>query len=384
MAGTIVGSIEHFFAGTGLGTASVQTMFVSMYNFLNNNSASLGVQRLAYNTGSQGTGMTQFRGMNYYDQPNPAGENAWAVFRFVSASVPFDMLIQWSGAAAFGNAPGSPGVMNNTSPINNGLGIAFAQSADGLTSWAGSTLNNGSDTKGAIVWTSSSISSTIYHPRSNDAIRAGAHGTNRQSTMGIGISQNSTYRAHMIADYDNFVWLYDAGATGAYAMIFFGAYTPMSGLSVQVPYFSMMKSALPTAVATAFGPTAGSTTDNGGIGYPSPAISGTLSLGIDRISTTFFQNANSQPNRAFATPRWDEFPVYVGLFESPTIVGMTGQAFDFIRDVYNLSSHDTNAAGTRAVFGNNTTATNKYTFPWASGTVPGTGITRQGLRFSIP
>jgi hypothetical protein len=100
MAGPIVGTIEHYFAGAGLTTASVQTFFVNCYNFLNNNTGSLGVQRIAFNTGSKDTCMTLTRGMNFYDQSNPAGQNAFACFRFLSASVPFDVLIQWTGGSA--------------------------------------------------------------------------------------------------------------------------------------------------------------------------------------------------------------------------------------------------------------------------------------------
>lgn len=382
MAGPIVGSVEHYFNGVGLGTASVQVLFVNTFNFLNNNTASLGIQRLAYNTGSKGAGMVQFRGMNYYDQPLPAGENAWAVFRFLSASIPFDVLIQWAGVSGLGTAPGAPALINNTAGTN-AFAIAVAQRADMTSAWGGSTNNNGSDTKSTPVWISSSISSTIYYPRSNDAIRGGTHGASRQNMMGNTFLNNIQTRHHFMADYDNFAIFNDVGAANAYELYFFGMYTPMSGLNVNVPYFAFHDAVLPIAAATAYGP-AGGGTPGGGIGYPQQHISGSVGVGFDRIGTTFFQSSAAQANLAFPTPRWDEFPLIVGVYETtPTIIeGMTGQHFDFLREAYNIATHDTNGDGSRAVFGSTTVASLKVTAPFHTGTSPGSGVTRAGVQFT--
>lgn len=378
MAGTIAGSIEHYQAAT-ITTASCQSFFVSCYNFLNNNTASLGLQRIAYHTGSTPTGATPVRGMNYYDQPNPAGDNAWACFRFLSATVPFDILIQASNGTAFGNSPGNPGLANASSATQL-FGLAFACTPNSGTAWNGSQNNNGFDTKGAVVWASSSQSSTIWFPRSNEALRAGTHGTLKQNMMGLTISSIS-YRAHFIADYDNLVILYDSGATNAYSMIMIGLVTPVSGLTMNVPYFALLDQVLPTSDNIQIGSLAGTGAENGGIAYPNHSISGTTSVAIDRFSA-FLQTSQGQPNKSFPTPQWNEFPMNVGCFENP-IIGLCGQN-TFVRETYNIATHDTNAAGTRACFGAATVASLKFTVPWHSGTIPGTGVTKEGVRFTYP
>ena len=381
MAGPIHGSIEHLFLGTGQTTGSAQTTFVSIYNFLNNNTGSLGIKRIAYNTGSQNSGMALTRGMNYYDQANPAGDNAWACFCFQSASIPWYVLIQWVGNAnVFGAAPGSPGLFKaSTTP--NAVGIAIAQRVDGGNPWNGSSGSNGSDTKGTPVW-HPGTSSMVLHPRSNDAVRGGVHGSSRQNMMGFSIGTNNDYRMQQVADYDNLAILFDLSNDNSYLPMYFGQYTALSGVNPQVPYFSFNDSLnIPTTAGTQFGDIAGSTTAQGGIGYPNVAVSGTCGVGTDRYGFFFFQNTAAQPNRAFATPLFDEFPLLVGIYEPNNQVGATGQVYDFYREVFNVASHDTNSDGTRAAFGTTVQATIKLTIPWNSGTVPGSGVSRSGVTF---
>jgi hypothetical protein len=104
---------------------------------------------------------------------------------------------------------------------------------------------------------------------------------------------------------------------------------------------------------------------------------------VDRYGAAFFQNTNAQPNRAFAQNRFDEWPILVGIYESPNQMGAMGQIYDFAREIYNVASHDTNADGTRAAFGTTTVAAIKLTLPWHSGTVPGSGATVAGTQFGL-
>lgn len=378
MAGPIHGSLEHYFAGTGLGTGSNNVAFVNIYRFLNNNTGSLGIRRIAYNTGSTPTGASNTRDMNYFDEANPAGGNAWACFYFSSASIPFNILIQTANGLTFGNAPGSPGLYRGTT-TTAGVGIAFAQRADGGDCWNGSSGSNGYDTKGTPVWNARTSSMALY-PRSNDGIRGGSHATSKQNTIGIGVGANTDFRMSLVADYDNFCWVHDATADVSYETIMFGIYTPISGISPDIPYFCMTSAGLPITVTT-YGDLAGTSTTNGGISYPNLALSGTCILGNDRYGTTFFSNVYAAPNRAFATPRYDEHPILLGINESPNQVGIMGQAYEFFREVYNIATHDTNGDGSRAAFGNTTLANIKLTIPWDPGVVPGSGLTRTGYQF---
>lgn len=377
MAGPIRGSIEHYFLGTGLGTGSCQSFFVNVYNFFNNNSASLGIQRISYNTGSQATGMEKFRGMNYFDSPNPCGENSWAVFRFMSASIPFDVLIQHAAATACNSAPAIPCLMNATNTTYHFM-ASVAHSGSGDSTWNGTLKNDGNDVKGSPVW--KNAANTFYTPRSNDSTRAGAQGTLKQNMMGMNVTTNGTYRQHIIADYDSFVILLDLAADNSYYAMGYNSYTPTTGLTATVPYFGFCTTALPIVEGTGFGSVDGTANTNGGCAHPSLGVSGSCSCGFDRIGTTFFKSANAQANKAWPIQHFDEFPLFVGIFETPHI-GLCGQHSYFLREAYNIATHDTNADGSRAAFGSTTLADIKLTVPWHSGTVPGTGISRTGVQF---
>ena len=380
MAGPIKGSIEHFFAGAGLLSGTAQSAFVNIYSFLNNNTGTLGIRRLAYHTGSKGTGMADTRGMNFYDQANPAGENAWACFGFMSASVPWYVLVQWTGGTAIGTAPGSPALFESSAATTHMFAVAFAQRVDGGNPWNGSSGSNGIDTKGTPVW-HPGTSSLVVHPRSNDAVRGGSHGTSRQNLMGFSSLASTNYRMQLVADYDNIAIMFDSGADNSYAGIIFGQYVPLSGTNPQVPYVSIKDTTVPFTAGTQYGPSNGSSAQQGGIGYPDVSISGTCSSGNDRYGTTFFQTTLAQPNRAYGTPLYNEFPMLVGLNEQNNQVGATGQMGSFFCEVYNVSTHDTNGARTRAAFGTTTLASVKMTIPWNSGTVPGSGVNRAGVQF---
>lgn len=199
--------------------------------------------------------------------------------------------------------------------------------------------------------------------------------------MGFSGLTSLNYRMHLVADYDNIVIMIDVNADNSYGAIMFGQYVPLSGTNPQVPYVSIKDTSLPFTAGTQYGTPAGSAAQQGSIGYPDVSISGSCSSGNDRYGTALFQSNLAQPNRAYGTPLYNEFPLLVGLNEQNNQVGATGQMHSFFCEVYNVSTHDTNGAGTRAAFGNTTLATIKLTIPWSSGTVPGSGVTRAGVQF---
>jgi len=117
-------------------------------------------------------------GLTRWDAGAPPGNNAWAVYEFTQASVPFWVLIQYAKESIdfsyqrLGEPPGAPGstqsIMSNTTPTtqnrNNGVNIAIAFMLDGTSPWTGSTNNDGSDTKSNPVWKTDAIK----FPRGND------------------------------------------------------------------------------------------------------------------------------------------------------------------------------------------------------------------------
>lgn len=378
MAGPIAGLVECFLT-TGFASGTTQSFFVSCFNFLYQSRDLLGLSLVAYHTGAKGTGMANARGMGYFDSADPCGTNAFACFRFNSASKPFDLLIQWTDAGtAFGTAPGSPALMNGGAG-GNAFGWAVGQRLDGGPAWNGSSGSNGMDTKGTPVW-HPGTSSAAYYPRSNDSIRAGTHGASKQNCLGVSVTSNNAYRAHFFADYDTFAYALDISADNSYTVQYITAYTPLSGVNPDLSYCSFGSTVAVTSPATVYGDVAGSL--GGGISYPNLALSGTCACTTDRY-TTIFPAVLTQPNRAYATPQWNEMPIAVAIYETPSQMGMVGQINSFIKEVFNIATHDTNATGTRCVFGDTTVATTKVTLPFHSGTTPGTGLTKGGVYFSL-
>jgi hypothetical protein len=214
-------------------------------------------------------------------------------------------------------------------------------------------------------------------------IRGGSHGALKQNMMGFTMNPSTDFRQSLLADYDNFCILYDISVDNTYSVIMYGAYTPLSGLHVDIPQFCFDPggTVLPLAVGTAFGDLVGSNTAQGGMSYPTIASGGNCVTSFDRYGTIFFQNVNASPNQAFLTTRYDEYPFLVGINETPNLIGATGQSFQFYREVYNMATHDTNVDGSRAVFGNITIPNVKLTVPWYTGTIPGSGVSRAGVQF---
>lgn len=402
MAGPIHGLLECFQQGIVSTTGSAQSLFVNCFNFLNTNTGTLGVRLIAYNTGTNIAGFPAGpRGMGMYPpfSTNPAGTDAWACFGFLSASKPWYIHFQLAAGANLGAADnaGKPALVDNGASFSQGIAFSFAQMTNGGNPWNGTsgslgTGSAGTDTKGTPVWINNSGSNVVaYYPRSNDPVRGGANGTNHENMIGVAVASNAAYRAHFVADYDNFLVATDTGADGSYDnFLLFGAYTPLSGFSnpsVDLPYFCLFSNVIPWANSTTFGPFGGGTV-GGGVTYPQVSVSGTCTMMTERLAATtgLFQDPLSQPNKMYPVQRWDELPILLGAYEFNStdmhvICGQLGQHFEFVREVYNIPTHDTSMNGQRAVIGAIATKAQKITIPWASGTVPGSGFSMGGIPF---
>jgi hypothetical protein len=199
--------------------------------------------------------------------------------------------------------------------------------------------------------------------------------------MGYSSLSSIDYRMHLVADYDNFAFAFDQSADATYGLTFFGQYVPSTGLTPYIPYFAFHNTSIAPTAGTALGSVAGND-GGGGISFPDIYASGTVSLGVDRLAQWI--QVSTQPNKMYNIQRFDEFPMFVGGFETPNQMGIVGQHSSFLREVFNMSNHDTNATGTRMVIGSSLTlATVKTSIPWHSGTTPGTGATRTGIQFGM-
>lgn len=331
---------------------------------------------LASNNGSGGTGE------DYYDGGSPAGENAWIYTEWDSgAGQLFGVLAQYADGTAFGTSPGNPGQIDGGAL--DGVGFAMAVRDDGTSPWGGTTNDDGSDTKGATVWTPGS-SSVHAFPRANGV--GGDEATNKeQMTRFVDQgSTNATGRYHFVANADGLLLLGDINDDGSYTQIFMGRYTPRAGLSglLTTPYVMVRDTTISgwffRGSSNVYGDLTGVSARNGGlVALPADDVMQftTTVVGSSQDSTFYQPNALISPN---------EFePMPMGLLAHES--GKTGDFglagfvdSELVAAIYNSTSHQTNAAGTLAYVGVTTTAAFKHAISWDGGAAPGNGVTRAG------
>jgi hypothetical protein len=383
MSGQIRGKIECFL-NEGNGNNNAQAFFKGLYDcFLAHPNMTLvarsaGASKPAANIG-------------YYDAADAFGNNCWAVFKMAATAVGggprnFDyyVLIQHATASTFGTSPGNPGLIIGSTGSSSGVvGIAAAIGVGGDGNpWKGAGATIGANTKGTPVWGAPVGGSHVHVlPRSNNG--GGSHSANRENCAYVfeqyAFTASVKYRAHVVADDDSIVVAMDDSDDNTYALTYVGPYSLRQDLPVPYPLvmLSTGTSVLPFAPNTNYGPTAGNTPAEGGVVHRDNNI-GVRSVFMDRLND-IVNSSTIQPNRVFATPEFDEFPVPIYLNESPH-AGFMGQ-IDFIREVANIATHDTSADKKRMVVGIATLGTVKMTIPWDGVTTPKSGITRQGIDF---
>lgn len=380
------------------GSQGTGELFISLYKWLTTSGSTIaGIKLIANSTGSTVQASAP-GGFNYPNQPNPIGNNAWAVFAWTSASLPFYALLQvatGTSTTPFGAVPGNPAVFPNTAgnyAAYGGIGLQIAMRADGGNPWNGTSGALGSDTKGSTVWSSSSLGGTVVSPlyvwpRCNSV--SGNFETNKQKLLPIaahawiaGPSANGN-RVHAAADFENFGIARDTFNTvNSYNYFWFGRYEVYDSCSVgsgrlspNVPYamfFRDGESSDPTIAIGAtnvYGSATGDTDLEGGIAHS--YLSGVVvGCSLDTLAVTPFASQYN-PNRAYPTAMYDEYPVMLFMNESsapiPQSWGMLGQT-SFLRFIYNAFVGDTNANLSRVVLGSNplTQLSSKFTFPWSS------------------
>lgn len=386
MSGKIIGSVEHYIP-TGITSGSCKMAFVSAFKFLHTLGPQVGVQLIAWNYGTQPVGTRAAWAGNvpdYYDQPNTAGENAWACFRFTSASYPFDVFMQWGFTAAWSDI-----LYLNAGTAQAQMGFSMCARTDGGNPWNGSTSAGGLDTKGTPLFVTGS-SPGLHYPISNDpSITAAIHGATGRNIVGTDSSTNNDARYHYVGDKDGFLVLWDEGADSVYEGMYMGSYSPFECGNINPPLpIVVFKGNVPWSPATQYGTPAGTGANQGAIALPSGSFSGSCPVTNDRLDILFANNL-AQPSHAYPTPAYNEMPIAIGAISSSVGANAWRAFLGYIdtplcRETYNVPFHDTNQNGTRAVFGTTTLASIKFSIPFHSGTTPGAGLTQQGVQFTIP
>lgn len=358
-------------------------MYVSATKFLTSSQAtSLGITRVAYSTGSAGTGS------GYADEALHVGQNPWSVYKFDNSRGRFYMLIQACSNDHPNTTTGIPVKFDNATNAS-GFAVSFAIRGDLGSPWNGTTHNDGTDVKGTPVWTPGPSNLMVW-PRSNST--GGANATDKENMMTVpviggynGISPQFGCKMSIVADLDNIIFLLDERADNCYRMLYFGRYTPRGDMFPKpaFPYVCLRNASVDSNGFDfgTYGPTtSGILSADGGVTHPYAPVSGTLATTITSLST--FWNTSMQPASLTGPSRifkFDEWPIYISVDEFPSS-GYLG-TIDWIRYCWGPECCNTNAAATRAYFGNNTVRTTRVSVPWNPVVRPSMGVNRLGTLF---
>lgn len=233
---TVIGSVNHtLWRPVGGNSSQFATtfadMFVSLYRFLNSARAqSIGIFRRACNF-NNGSSDCDYAIRTPGIKP---GDNAWAVFEFTNANQPFWILIQQSDSltnANFGTGTGAPGGVDYSRRMS-ACAVSFAVREDGGSPWNGTTLNNGSDTKGSQVWTPGASRLSMF------PINNGSRGTFRTAREGmhplcLWLESDSSARTrltmfHCIATEDSLTVIVGMCGGLQNMVTYMGSYNPIS------------------------------------------------------------------------------------------------------------------------------------------------------------
>jgi hypothetical protein len=288
---------------------------------------------------------------------SPAAEQAWAVWRAVSASLSFDVIIKWSWGQFYTGGQLEIG----TSNYGVGLGVAFHSSSQ---AWSGSTGDDGSDT---FVSSNPWKSGSLIFPRQNEG--GGAHNpTDREYVAAFSIDPPSATTRIVGVSTDDWVMWHLSSSQSDDRFFYFGPYVPLTS-SHTFPYIMLAQESNNfLGVEQGYGSTAELNTRNGGITYIT---------GVARMPNEFIPKI-AYPRTRFSTEvqvafsasgaePFNEIPLLLASAEDESPVGTLGY-LDPIRAVNsNIKNYDTIVSGARLVlsgFGMQSAA--QITIPWTA------------------
>ncbi len=374
MAGTLTGSIEHYLS-SATGVDMARDIFACLVNFFDGHAQ---MTRIASQAGSSYVGTQSLALPGYTSDGNRSGVNAFGVWRWdkVNGDKVY-ILVQHSGGATIGTAPGNPGVAQG----NYGVAVQYAMDSSGGNPWNGGTANAGADAKnGTNVWVPNGGTLLVW-PRPNGP--GGTYATGRQYLCAVGYYTPTPARFHIIMDDDQIAMACDMGNNSGYDYLhYFGPYTVRTGLTAGTGAYVCMNltgmDALTTPWDTDLGVLDGSTAYEGG------AVLTTANQ-VRTIRCASLYDANDtqySPNPL--VPGFDIFDAFVRMHDatSPSQYGFFGKIDpSFLAFVCNANSLSTNSTKTRCVFGSSTKSHAKWLLPWDGATIPGSGLSQTGVQF---
>lgn len=363
---------------TGLTLAQYsQAIFKITWDFFKHMESVGNCAEVARNNGSGATGT------DFYDGANPFQTNAWAVFRFKNSGVRnlnYYVHFQYTASNNFGTSPGNPALFRGTTGTGTashlGFSMAAALDSSNVTAspWNGTSLANGSDTKGDPVWVAPPGGTLYVFPVSNET--GGAFATSKQNMVGYNSNVTTNLFMDCIADDDN--WFINIAARGTPTLDNFcvggGLYYPHDYITSIAPLFMFTSQGASLDRTNIWGTTAGTDSNrDGGISGISNTVTKNIGFGWSMAME------KAQPNTQTDTPsRYGLYPMT--LCRDLSDVGESDP--DFWRVCYNFSPNDTNVGATWMCFGVSATITVvKHILPWDGSTVRWNtgGATRDGV-----
>lgn len=385
-------------------------VFVNTIQHLIQAGPELGIEMIAANRGIVG-GSTG-TGFQFWDEGNPIGNRAWAVFRFHSASYgKFDCMI-FGGSGSSGVAFGSMLIGGNTAPFGGSdnsqgnMGFAFGIHPSGSNTgsqdgpWNGEHFNLTSASIGQSgsavstnnpVWKLNSQNKGAIFPRSNGLL--GTHsGSRNNMTNAIdpaGGRQGVPWIYHIILTEDSITTILNQTADLNYKIYHFGPYIPRSGVNVDASYIYFTNANGPSSPFGAFWNTVlGSLTgpqqiNDGAVCHPN-LISGSQTMGLVVYGgLNVLINTNNCLPDGFSN--YEKFPVFVAYANSTTSqYGILGQ-LKHLNHGWGMPTNTVSSISGSAAFGTSTPQADKLIIPW-SGSYPGSlrGVrTGRSMNFDI-
>ena len=376
MAGTIRGKIDCVSLSISA-TTRCQEIFKTLYDHMERIKALGVVTRIALQYGDSGTGV------DFHDGANPFTDGAFAVYRFAAnggRANDFYVLMQYGTDTSTDGSPLT--IWGNAPPASNSFvtfAFASALESDNSTNaspWGGTTVNNGSDTKSTPVWVSPVGGTVAIWPISNAT--GEPNGVNKDNTLApaFGLSSQSD-RWYVVTDDDNFCIVVDEGGNFTSTMLWFGPFTPYTGLTTMYYELGMIyeDNSGPDIVGTEYA--SGANIRGGGLWSPVEQRTRRCFLGSNNSGLA----STAQPSELGGGAVYQEFPFF-GLFQDEGLTtGFAGQYGPFLAMIFGRVDQDARDDFTRMVVGAFSTTVVNWSIPYDGATLPRTGVTRVGTDF---
>lgn len=354
--------------------------------------------RVAMYYGDGGLGFEFIDDMGGMPTNNP-GNGAFLVYKFPETPErdhEWYIMIQYSyGAVPFSGNPdwGKPsrirGSINGDSGSNIGIQVAIALDSDGNSAnpWNGTTVNDGTDTKGSgdgldPVWMAPPGGRLwVWGQENTDP--SGSYISLKQNCMPFVYQTSavtgSEQKMSIISDANSIIFVLQltGGGTRTINVFYAGPVIPADGLDQDINFvsFSVYNHGNTTLIpsnTTEFG--SETTSPMGGVA----AINDNVTKFVVDTRTTDI-NSTYFPSKMIPDTYY-EFPIFLYSSKEGNR-GCVGKASDFIGAIYGVPLESSLNWFTRAVFGSQTTNHWKFSFPWDNSSDPSSGWFKFGTEF---